>query len=246
MTLSTTVDSTYTNRTAGDTQHQQDHDVIHASVNAVNAAYDQAVTDGFSGTKQAWLEAMVKDVGGDTITASGATVVPLTLKGAASQTANLQQWQDSAGTILAYINASGHSQTRVAGFGAASPAAAIQVFTEAQAADNRPLVVRGAASQTANLAEFQNSAGTVLLAINANGQIVTGRSFFTNPIVGASGGFTAQGDGGGDYVLALQNVGTAPTANAGTGAGGGGYLFVQAGALKFRGGSGTVTTIANA
>ena len=45
---------------------------------------------------------------GSTVAILGsASYIPLTVKGAASQTANLQEWQNSAGTVLASINASG-------------------------------------------------------------------------------------------------------------------------------------------
>ncbi|MEK7563497.1 MAG: hypothetical protein AAB544_03825, partial [Patescibacteria group bacterium] len=40
--------------------------------------------------------------------ATGATMVPLTVKGAASQTANLQEWQNSAGTLLTAVQPSGN------------------------------------------------------------------------------------------------------------------------------------------
>ncbi len=39
---------------------------------------------------------------------TGAAVVPLTLKGAASQTANLHEWQDSAGSVLAKLTNTGN------------------------------------------------------------------------------------------------------------------------------------------
>jgi hypothetical protein len=48
--------------------------------------------------------------------------------------------------------------------------------------------------------------------------------------------------GGGSGVLFLGNATTVPTTNPT----GGGILYVEAGALKYRGSSGTVTTIANA
>lgn len=48
--------------------------------------------------------------------------------------------------------------------------------------------------------------------------------------------------GGGTGVVNIQNAGVLPTSNPT----GGGVLFVQGGALKWRGSSGTVTTIANA
>jgi hypothetical protein len=48
--------------------------------------------------------------------------------------------------------------------------------------------------------------------------------------------------GSGSLVIGLANCSVAPTTNPS----GGGVLYVQSGALKYRGSSGTVTTIANA
>lgn len=48
--------------------------------------------------------------------------------------------------------------------------------------------------------------------------------------------------GGGVIVIAIANATTVPASNPT----GGGILYVQGGALKYRGSSGTVTTIANA
>lgn len=52
----------------------------------------------------------------------------------------------------------------------------------------------------------------------------------------------ARAMGGGDGVIYIANCWTAPTANPGLG----GVLYVESGALKYRGSSGTVTTIAAA
>lgn len=93
----------------------------------------------------------------------------LIVRGAASQTANLQEWQDSTGTVWSHINAGGF--LRVGG----DPGGQIGVV--ATAAANRPMVLRGAVSQTANLTEWQNSAGTVLTSINSAGSLVTPFSF---------------------------------------------------------------------
>ena len=49
----------------------------------------------------------VRNTGGSTITASGATVVPLVLKGAASQTGNLLEVQNSSGTVLGRFTSTG-------------------------------------------------------------------------------------------------------------------------------------------
>ena len=127
-----------------------------------------------------------------------ASTVGLTVKGAASQTANLQEWQNSAGTVLASVGAYGEI------FG--------KFVSVVQNNPGQPVLdLVAASSQTANIAQFRNSAGTVLAAVTKDAWLELGSS-------------------------------TAPAANSGVG----GYLYVEAGALKFRGSSGTVTTIANA
>jgi hypothetical protein len=50
----------------------------------------------------------VSKVGGDTVVASGAAVKPLVLKGASAQTANLQEWQDSTGAVVASVSPTGN------------------------------------------------------------------------------------------------------------------------------------------
>jgi len=131
------------------------------------------------------------------------------------------------------------------------------LITTNSTAGNVVAIIRGAASQSANLQEWQNSAGTVLVQIQSGGNIVT------NGNIKAVGGildsatqtainfgssrnvglFAASGSfGGGGGVLSIANATTVPTSNPT----GGGILYVEAGALKFRGSSGTVTTIANA
>ena len=95
----------------------------------------------------------------------GASVIPLVVRGATSQTANLQEWQDSAGTVHSGINASGFFFVG----GASSPGGQIGIQTEA--ATNRGMVIKGSASQSANLQEWQNSAGTVLTHIDSVGRL---------------------------------------------------------------------------
>jgi hypothetical protein len=52
--------------------------------------------------------AYVSTAGGSTVTASGATVIPVVLKGATSQTADLLSFQNSSGTVLSEFDASGN------------------------------------------------------------------------------------------------------------------------------------------
>ena len=346
----------------------------------------------------------VSNAGGSTITASGATVKPLVLKGFASQTANLQEWQNSSGTVLADVKENGNayftgittngktatayydsvffnlgvgeSSNNVSWFrvkgsgitdivsvfdgangqtgdltqwrnnagtvlanigangaftsnvqGSATSLISIsqasltkfeinqygqswnatkstfgnyyntdsgtlpQVSIFSSTTDVKGLVVRGFASQTANLQEWQNSAGTVLSSVRSDGRLwvnsttenyaalqvnahVSGASAANFTGIGGAaevvfirpGGTTQPGlvirgvNSQTADLLSIQNnafakiaaitkdgwlelgSSTAPAANSGIG----GYLYVEAGALKFRGSSGTVTTIANA
>jgi hypothetical protein len=169
---------------------------------------------------------------GGTITASQAAIISsdptwsaLRVRGAASQTANLQEWQNDSGTVLAQVGTPGTITIRPVTFSAnqsqailaaqdtsntwtvgsfrflsdgsgnprfgfvapnattellslngnfvgvqtASPSAVFQVTSNA--AGNIATIVRGAASQTANLQEWQNSAGTALSWIDSAGSI---------------------------------------------------------------------------
>ena len=58
----------------------------------------------------------IADGGANLITLQTASSVGSTIKGAASQTANLQEWQNSSGTVLSVVDASGN-----VGIGTASP-----------------------------------------------------------------------------------------------------------------------------
>ena len=62
----------------------------------------------------------VKIAGGSTITSSANNVIGIIVKGAVSQSANLQEWQNSTGTVVAYLDASGNfNATNVSGGGGA-------------------------------------------------------------------------------------------------------------------------------
>ena len=153
----------------------------------------------------------VSKSGGDTITASESTVKGLIVKGAASQTANLQEWQNSAGTVLASIGETG--KFYVASTVTTAPSAEFVINSSnpyptflvrtaagawinyvgasgttmynstliaANLATQIPLTVKGAASQTANLQEWQNSAGTILTKIRSSGALNVGGAFTSN------------------------------------------------------------------
>lgn len=106
-----------------------------------------------------------------TIAESNAGEKALIVRGAASQSANLQEWQDSAGGTLTSIsptgiinisNASLRVNTQNTGYNAR-----INVGTEGTGVIGQ--VIRGTSGQTANLQEWQNSAGTVMGYVNSSG-----------------------------------------------------------------------------
>jgi hypothetical protein len=203
-------------------------------------------------------------VGGHVITNAATAVVPLVLKGAASQSADLLKIQSSAAsdlftvrndgqiTTVAGINATGLSLNS---FGGAAVSGRIVHITTSNAT-LVPLNVRGAASQSANLQEWQNSAGTVLAKIDSTGIIQSANAFQGTGFLNTSGQTTisiatnrnvglatASGSyGGGQATVFIGNATTVPSSNPS----GGGILYVESGALKYRGTSGSAGTLINA
>jgi hypothetical protein len=104
---------------------------------------------------------------------TAASRIGAVIRGAASQTANLQEWQNSAGTVQARVT-SGGSIVTTQGFavlGGASISGSIAALFQSATASRIPVVVQGAASQTANLQEWQNSGGTVLSRVDNLGSV---------------------------------------------------------------------------
>jgi len=134
--------------------------------------------------------------------------------------------------------------------GGASISGSIATLLQTSNAARIALVVQGAASQSANLQEWQNSAGTVLALVGPSGTIRTPALLSTDNLNAITFGATrnvqfgsaTQAFGGGEVVIGIRNATTVPTSNPTNG----GVLYVEAGALKYRGSSGTITTIANA
>jgi hypothetical protein len=149
-------------------------DTLNELAAAINddASYAAGITTAL-GTK-------VSNAGGDIITSSLASTIPLRIRGAASQTANLQEWQNSAGSVLVQISASGvfrstynymsYIQNMSGSSNAYLDLSTGNTVKVVGAAAYVPLTVQGAASQTANLQEWQNSAGTVTARFTKDGE----------------------------------------------------------------------------
>jgi hypothetical protein len=202
--------------------HFADQMQLKMSTGAILAGFN-AIAQFFTGSTSPVLTA----VGGATTAASGdGTTATLTLTSASNLAVNdlitvagvtPTGYNTTSATVTAvsntspytvsYLNTTTGSQT-VAGT-VSTPA---QVSITARSAGTKGIVVKGATSQVANLQEWQDSTGAIKGAVTK------------------------------DAWLAISNS-TAPAANNPTA---GGYLYVEAGALKYRGSSGTVTTIASA
>jgi hypothetical protein len=191
------------------------------------------------------------------ITTADAATKGLIVKATASQTANLQEWQSSVASILARIasdgafyvggrlivNASGDANPRLLYVNGAGTSASANIATAA--AGTVGIIVRGAASQTAALQEWQNSAGTVVAAVNAQGGITTTSTFLASQSIRAAASLTTSSVIATSIVsnattghIVLQNIGTVPNTPSG-----GGVMYVESGALKYKGSSGTITTL---
>lgn len=110
---------------------------------------------------------------------TSATNAGLVVRGAASQSANLQEWQVDGGTVRAFVNNLGRVGIRTSSLlnGAESLAVAAVNPTDPG------IVVRGAASQSANLQEWQTSSGTV--------SVIDSVGRFNSTTAGNFGGLTA-------------------------------------------------------
>jgi hypothetical protein len=109
----------------------------------------------------------VHKAGGDVITASGASVVPLTLRPAASSTVDVLVVQNSAGTPLASAKTDGSLAAKALTL---SPTAALNGLTIIGATGAPTLaVLRAGTSQTTNLTEWQDSAAALKAFVTASG-----------------------------------------------------------------------------
>jgi hypothetical protein len=108
-----------------------------------------------------------------TATSSLISTTPLVVKGISGQTANLQQWQDPAGSVIAFVDANGRGRFLTGLFGnAASPIGAnLNIIPTTNS--TLGLVIRGVSSQTADLQQFQLSDSTLQSRISPSGSFVT-------------------------------------------------------------------------
>ncbi|MEU3729996.1 hypothetical protein AB0E81_11385 [Streptomyces sp. NPDC033538] len=102
-------------------------------------------------------------------------------------------------------------------------------------------LILGAAGASQPIFQVKNSGGTPTFEVGASGAVVLRAvSFFTSAV--QLGATSSDFGGSAGAVISMKNATTAPTTNPT----GGGIIYTEGGALKYRGSSGTVTTIAAA
>ena len=162
----------------------------------------------------------------------------LIIRGRASQTANLTEWQASDASILARVS-SGGTFVNTGGISTnnTTNTSANSLFANNSVAANVVAVIRGAASQSADLLQIQSSAGTTQVKVDSSGQIWAS-GIYTNNFWTRMG----ESNSGGQITIIKATAGGTGTSNglrfqvlAGTNANT--YKFVAIGP------SNTVTTI---
>ena len=125
------------------------------------------------------------------ITARDAGTKGLVVKAAASQVQNLQEWQDSAGATLSRVNSSG--SFAIAGnlvVGSTSITGTNQAQIISTNATNKGLVIQGAASQSSNLQEWQDSTSAVQALVSSTGAVVSKQLIATTTTSAGASTFT--------------------------------------------------------
>ena len=167
------VSSTIAGQVSNNTEWQNDTGVV-ASVSASGLI---RATGGFrtigAGTIEdvngiapyLWLRAGTIEVN-----SRSTTFIPLTIKGVSAQTADLFLIQNNGGTTQFRVDPNGMTIANSLGV-AGSPSGISYAYFTTPSASAKPVVIRGAASQTANLLEIQNSAGSILAFVRNDGVV---------------------------------------------------------------------------
>lgn len=243
------------------------HASSHASAGSdpVTLAQSQVTNLTTDLAAKAALTATQTFTGTQTLIPAATTAQALVVKALASQSGNLFEVQSNTGIVSAGVS-SGYTIFTTGQIRAGLNSNLAQFSSVAQASTTIGAVIRGAASQSADLQSWQTSAGVMAAAVGASGIFTTtgaydaanasvyarlpfirgwGDSASTVQLPGSQnihfGGGTAS-FGGGVSVVGIRNAQTIPTSNPT----GGGILYAEGGALKWRGSSGTITTIAAA
>ena len=169
------------------------------------------------------------------INAATATNEALILKTTDDNTTNrLFQTKDSSGNERAYIDAVGRAAFNIQNTSGPGLSVKRQLFVDTGSSSDIGLVVKGRASQTANLQEWQESDATVRFSVGATGGLIANSSITggTEAVNFQSGAFVVKGNGNIDLTPATQVI-----------ISGGNLRFDNATAILFLDAGGTARTL---
>ena len=167
------------------------------STDASRTGYLQLEAEDFNGQRvflrgeADGTRALVSSTARWTITAPALDQIPLAVVSAASQTANLQEWRTSTPTTIAAITAAGRlilnngvtASKFMVGPTAIAAIADTEAYILSSVTTNSGLIIRGIASQTADLIRLQDNVTNVcpLFAVSAAGDVIWQRRTTTSP-----------------------------------------------------------------
>lgn len=173
------------------------HDVQHANLNDAVSAIEARIGISGSSVSQSLEYRLSK---ANTWSAPSSSTVPGVFKGSASQSAALLEFRNSANALLASITAVGNyvgpkvqspliadSNDNIGYIDMGGLGVAGSVAVRNRTAVNSAFTVRGAASQSGSLQEWQNNAGSPLAKIGPTGSLIS--SVSGDAISVGSGGF---------------------------------------------------------
>lgn len=137
--------------------------------------------DNIAALGQTFIEEISSSSDPNEIVPENLSVVPLSIKGAVNQSVPLQNWKNSSSTnIVSVFPNGGASFANYVSIGniaqTTTSALKIQIINSAHSG----IVVRPASGQTSNIQEWQNSSGSVISRIAANGKVYSNNSEVVN------------------------------------------------------------------
>ena len=134
--------------------------------------FDTRITTLETTLSSTYVEQVSASATPNIITPQDAATIPLTIRGAALQSADLQQWQTSASAVITKITSAGIIATSgYISIGDITPTTTTAAKIAITNATDKGITVKAATSQTANLQEWQDSSGTAVSWVNKDGQI---------------------------------------------------------------------------
>lgn len=126
------------------------------------------------------------------ITTQATNISPITIRGLLGQSANLQQWQNSAlANVAAISNGGGMFLSNYLAINSTTYVIDTSLTANIGSASDKGIVVRSASGQTANLQEWQNSGSAILARVDKDGNLfspnISGTTSVTSPKMTVSG-----------------------------------------------------------